>query len=158
MSKNVDRTWAYYISGRNIHLYQLSHDSGDNDASYQIRIPEFEDTIQLVYPKESITSGLMFEGTAFIEPFVTADPNELNAGSNPTLDEATTPDENSHLNLNRMLSLACVDYISACLEDRKGDVAKKEYYMKEFYSKLADSESNKRRSLMTSVVNPFALR
>ncbi len=158
MSKNVDRTWAYYISGRNIHLYQLSHDSGDKDASYQIRIPEFEDSIQLVYPKETITSGLMFEGTAFIEPFVTADPNELNAGSNPSLTEATTPDENSHLNLNRMLSLACVDYVQANLEDRKGDVAKKEYYMKEFYGKLADSESNKRRSLMTSVVNPFALR
>ena len=79
MSKNVDKTWAYYISGRNIHLYQLSHDSGDNDASYQIRIPEFEDSVKLVYPKETISNGLMFEGTAFIEPFVTADPNELRA-------------------------------------------------------------------------------
>jgi hypothetical protein len=158
MSKNVDETWAFYISGRNIHLYQLTTESSDGNGGYQVRLPEFEEHTTLKYPSETIASGLMFEGTAFIEPFVNNDPNELNNGANPTLTEEATPNEDSHLNLNRMLSLACVDYISANLEDRKGDVAKKEYYMKEFYSKLADGESNKRRSVMTSVVNPFALR
>ena len=100
----------------------------------------------------------MFEGTAFIEPFVDKDPNELQGGNQPTLTEVTAPEESSHLNCNRMLSLACVDYVKAMLEDRKGDVAKKEYYMKEFFGKLADSESNKRRNIMTFPVNPYSLR
>ena len=158
MSKNVEKTWAYYISGRNIQLYQLSYDSGDEDATYQIRIPEFEDQTRLIYPDETIASGLMFEGTAFIEPFVDKDPNELQGGNQPTLTEVVSPDEKSHVNCNRMLSLARVDYVKSMLEDRKGDVAKKEYYMKEFFSKLADSESNKRRNIMTFPVNPYSLR
>ena len=100
----------------------------------------------------------MFEGTAFIAPFVDNEPNELAGGAQPTLLEVTAPTEVSHLNLNRMLSLACVDYVKGMLAERANDINKKEYFMKEFFSKLADSESNKRRNIVVQAVNPFALR
>ena len=159
MSKNTDKTFAYYLAGRNIHLYEVAYHGSSEDAEYQVRIPEFDEELKLIYPDEDIPNGLMFEGTAFIEPFVDVEPNELtNSGQMPTTTEVANPDETSHVNLNRMLSLACVDYVMAMLEDRKGDVGKKEYYMKEFFSKLADSESNKRRNIMTFPVTPFALR
>ena len=41
----------------------------------------------------------------------------------------SSADETSHMNLNRMLSLACVDYLKAMLADRDGDIERKEYYM-----------------------------
>ncbi len=158
MSKNVENTWAYYINGRNIQLYQLSVQGANEDATYQIRVPEFDDQMSLIYPDETISAGLMFEGTAFIEPFVNNEPNELAGGNQPTLTEVANPTEVSHINMNRMLSLACVDYIKGMLAERAGDINKKEYFMKEFFSKLADSESNKRRNIVAQAVNPFALR
>ena len=160
MSRNVDKTYAFYISGRQIQLYEVSY-TGAADKTGKIRIPEFSSEAHLIYPDETISAGLMFQGTAFIEPFVDVEPNELTSlGAMPVTTEVPNGDidETSHINLNRMLSLACVDYIQAMLEDRKGDVGKKEYYIKEFYSKLADSESNKRRNIMTFPVTPYALR
>jgi len=157
MSKNVENSWAFYISGRQIQLYQVAYSS--SAAEGVIRVPEFSSEAKLIYPNETIAEGLMFQGTAFIEPFVDIEPNELTgAGAMPVTTEVADPDETSHVNLNRMLTLACVDYVQAMLEDRKGDIAKKEYYIKEFYSKLADSESNKRRNIMTFPVSPYALR
>ena len=67
-------------------------------------------------------------------------------------------DESSHLNLNRMLSLACVDYLKAMIADREGDIDKKEYYMKEFWGKIGDNESNKRKISMSFPSAPYALR
>ena len=67
-------------------------------------------------------------------------------------------DESSHLNLNRMLSLACVDYLKAMIADRQGDIDKKEYYMKEFWGKIGDNESNKRKISMSFPSAPYALR
>ena len=86
----------------------------------------------------------MFEGTAFIEAFVDNDPNALNGGAQPTLTEQASPDEDDHVNLNRMLSLAVVDYVRAMLHEENGDIERKEYYLKQFYKKLGDNESNKR--------------
>ena len=158
MSKNVEKSYAFYISGREIQLYEVSY-TGSADKQGKIRVPEFSSEAHLIYPDETIDEGLMFQGTAFIEPFVDTEPNELTSqGAMPVTNEVDDPDETSHVNLNRMLSLACVDYIMAMLEDRKGDVGKKEYYIKEFFSKLADSESNKRRNIMTFPVTPYALR
>ena len=57
-----------------------------------------------------------------------------------------------------MLSLAVVDYCKAMLSDRRGEIDKKEYYMKQFYSKLADNESNKRIISSAFPVSPFAVR
>ena len=70
----------------------------------------------------------------------------------------SSADETSHLNLNRMLSLACVDYLKAMLADREGDIDRKEYYMREFWGKVGDNESNKRKISMSFPSSPHALR
>tara|TARA_R100000656_G_scaffold50419_1_gene40453 strand:- start:556 stop:1269 length:714 start_codon:yes stop_codon:yes gene_type:complete len=72
--------------------------------------------------------------------------------------EDESPDETNHVNLNKMLSLAVVDYIKAQLFDLKGDLERKEYYMKEFWKKVGDNESNKRRISLTFPTSPFAVR
>jgi len=71
--------------------------------------------------------------------------------------EATSPTEASHLNFNRMLSLACVDFVKAMMGDSSGDIQKKEYYMKEFWKKVGDNNSNKRNVSMTHPVSNYAL-
>ena len=72
--------------------------------------------------------------------------------------EDASPSETSHANLNRMLSLACVDYLKAMIADKRGDIQLKEYYMKEFWKKVGDNESNKRKISMTYPVSPYAVR
>ena len=72
--------------------------------------------------------------------------------------EDSSPSESSHVNLNRMLSLACVDYVKAMIADLTGDIQKKEYYMREFWKKIGDNASNKRKIFMTFPVSPFAVR
>lgn len=144
MSFDTNRTWVYKLEGRNIHLYQyLDGTLTDTVANYRIKLPSSYYGKQLIYPDEDITNGLRFEGTAFIEPFVGVDPNELDGNDNPTL-TGETASETSHVNLSRMLSLAVVDYVKAQLADRSGDIEKKEYYMREFWKKAGDNESNKR--------------
>ena len=72
--------------------------------------------------------------------------------------EDSSPDETSHANLNRMLSLAVVDYLKAMSFEMAGDIERKEYYIKEFYGKLGDNESNKRKISMSFPIGPFAVR
>ena len=72
--------------------------------------------------------------------------------------EDTSPDFSSHINLNKMLSLAAVDYCKAMVAEMSGEIDKKEYFMKEFFSKLGDNESNKRKLSMTFPSSPFAVR
>ena len=72
--------------------------------------------------------------------------------------EATSPTESSHINLNRMLSLACVDYVKAMLSDNLGDIEKKEYYMKEFWKKIGDNDSNRRKIVMSYPMGTYAVR
>jgi hypothetical protein len=55
-----------------------------------------------------------------------------------------TADESAHVNLNRMLSLAVVDFMKAMQKELQGDIQGKEYYMREFWKKVADDQSNKR--------------
>ena len=130
MSFDTNRTWIYQVVGKNIHLYQYVQTANtDTVAGYRIRLPNDYYGNQLIYPDESITNGLMYEGTAFIEPFVSNDPNELDGNDNPTLTNQASPDEADHVNLSRMLSLAVVDYIKAMLADLSGEIEKKEYYM-----------------------------
>ena len=71
--------------------------------------------------------------------------------------EDSSPSETSHVNLSRMLSLACVDYIKAMLSDLSGEVQLKEYYMKEFWKKIGDSESNKRKVLMSFPTRSYSV-
>ena len=72
--------------------------------------------------------------------------------------EDTSPSSSSHINLNKMLSLAVVDYCKAMMGDRNGQIDKKEYFMKEFYGKLADNESNKRIISVASPISAFAVK
>ena len=72
--------------------------------------------------------------------------------------EDTSPSSSSHINLNKMLSLAVVDYCKAMMAERNGEIDKKEYFMKEFYSKLADNESNKRIISVASPISAFAVK
>ena len=72
--------------------------------------------------------------------------------------EDTSPDATSHINLNKMLSLAVVDYLKAMNFESAGDIERKEYYMKEFFGKLGDNESNKRNISVTFPSGPFAIR
>ena len=72
--------------------------------------------------------------------------------------EVASPDSTSHINLNKMLSLAVVDYCKAMMAERNGEIDKKEYFMKEFYGKLADNESNKRIISVASPISAFAVK
>ena len=158
MSFDTHRTWFYEVVGRNIHLWQwVDTAATDTVGSYRVKLPAEYYGKQLIYPDESITAGLRFEGTAFIEPFVDVDPNELDSNANPEL-TGETAEEGSHVNLSRMLSLAVVDYVKAMVSDMKGDVERKEYYMREFWKKVADNESNKRIVSVNFPTSPFAVR
>ena len=72
--------------------------------------------------------------------------------------KVASPDSTSHINLNKMLSLAVVDYCKAMIAERNGEIDKKEYFMKEFYGKLADNESNKRIISVASTISAFAVK
>ena len=72
--------------------------------------------------------------------------------------EDSSPDETSHINLNKMLSLACVDYVKAMLADSQGDIQKKEYYMREFWKKVGDNDSNRRKIVMSFPMGSYAVR
>jgi hypothetical protein len=74
------------------------------------------------------------------------------------VDDSTSPSSTSHINLNKMLSLAVLDYCKAMLSEQNGEIDKKEYFMKEFFSKLGDNESNKRNISVSFPSGPFAIR
>ena len=159
MSFDTNRTWIYHVVGKNIHLYQYVQTANtDTIDGYRIRLPNDYYGNQLIYPDETITNGLMYEGTGFIEAFVSVDPNELDGNDNPTLTSQTSPDEADHVNLSRMLSLAVVDYIKAMLADLGGEIEKKEYYMREFWKKVGDDQSNKRKVSVSFPIGIFAVR
>jgi len=159
MSKDTHKTWVYQVVGRNIELWEITKGGTlDTLGDFKIRMPHDSFGSQLVYPTETIASGLMFEGTAYIEPFVEEDPNELTSTSaNPELTEALSPDEDSHVNVNRMFSLAIVDYIKAMWHDKKGNLQMKEYYMREFWKKAGDAQSNKFGVFVSAPTSPFAV-
>jgi len=72
--------------------------------------------------------------------------------------EVEDPLSTSHINLNKMLSLSVLDYCKGMLSERNGEIDKKEYYMKEFFGKLGDNESNKRNISVSFPSGPFAVR
>ena len=159
MSYDTERTFLYYLHGRDIHLYQLIGSARtDTLAGYRIRLPDEYVGNQLSYPQESITDGLMFEGTAFIKPFITLDPNELTGDDNPDFIADESPSEDSHVNLSRMLSLAVVDYVKSQKAVVAGNFEVKEYFVKEFWKKVGDNESNKRKSVISFTHQPFAVK
>jgi hypothetical protein len=151
MSYDTDRTYVYIYSGKKIRLYKIVRSSGriiDNQGRVTGGLLD-----EIIYPDESITNGLRIEFTKIVEPFVVEDPETTSS-----LTEDTSPSESSHLNLNRVLSLAVVCYVKAQLAERMGNMQLKEYYMKEFYKKVADNESNKNKVFMASPIKTFAVK
>lgn len=134
MSFDVNLYWVYKIKGRKLRLYKYSGD-------------------ELIYPDETITNGLRIEYRKLDKPFVTADPVTTSS-----LSEDGSPSETSHVNLNRMKSLAIVDYLKAMKYEMSGDMELKEYYIKEFWTKLANDQSNKKNVTMAFPVGSYALR
>ena len=57
-----------------------------------------------------------------------------------------------------MLSLAVVDYVKAMQSELQGDVQGKEYYMREFWKKVADDQSNKRKISISFPISAYAVR
>jgi len=160
MSRDTQKNWVYSIVGRNVELWEVSGQGNvASTGTDRVKPISSEASKKLVYPTETIVNGLMFEGTAFIEPFIDVDPNELDENSsNPTVSPVATPDESSHMNLNRMFSLAVVDYIKAMWSDKQGDIQKKEYYMREFWRKAADAQSNKFGVFMCAPSSVYSIR
>lgn len=72
--------------------------------------------------------------------------------------EVASPTSATYINLNKMLSLAVLDYCKAMMAENSGEFDKKEYFMKEFFSKLGDNESNKRNISVTFPTGPFAVK
>jgi len=153
MSYDTNRTYAYMQQGKQLRLYKIVRTSG-RIVDNQGRVTG-GDRDAIIYPDEAITDGLRIEYTALEKVFVSEDP-EITANS--SLTEVTSPSESSYLNLNRVLSLAVVCFVKAQLAERMGDLQLKEYYMRDFYKKVADNESNKNKMFIASPINTFAIK
>ena len=150
MSFQTNKTFTYYLQGKVIEIYRIttSVDGTVTDYySHKIIAPTSGGTSGIQYPDETITNGIRVEYTALVEPFIDKDPESFSKSADGGVDggfvEVTSPSETSHVNLNRMLSLAIVDYLRAMFAERDGDLERKEYYMRMFYKKISDNESNK---------------
>ena len=160
MSQDVDRDYFWRTRGNTLEILKLKRGGAaiKNDGTLNPNRDE------LIYPDESVDNGIRVEYTAFVNPFVNNDPNVLSSDSsetswsNPTLTEVTSPTESTHVNLNRLLSMAVVSYLQAMVSEIKGDLQSKEYYMREFWKRVSDAKSNKRMVSMAFPTSPFAVR
>jgi len=144
MSYAVDKYWFYKKKGRKLYLFKMLRGNTSVPTS-EGRLSADDTTI--IYPNEDIINGLRIEYTAFDKPFVTEDPETVAAAS---LVEDASPKETSHVNLNRMLSLSCVEFIKGMVAERSDNIEAKEYYMRQFYKKLSDNASNDRKMFLSS--------
>tara|TARA_R100000656_G_scaffold36081_1_gene30856 strand:- start:136 stop:594 length:459 start_codon:yes stop_codon:yes gene_type:complete len=152
MSYDTNKNYYYKRHGRILRLYKFKKNSlGPVDTEGRVN----SSSSDFNYPDENITLGLRVEYTALTKPFVVEDPETT---SDLSLTETTSPTESSHVNLNRVLSLAVVEYLKAQMAERQGDVAAKEYFMKQFFNKLADNESNKNNVFVAIPTQPYAVR
>jgi hypothetical protein len=146
MSYQANKSFAYYHQGKIVEIYRITSRIDGEIATldgYKMVIPSSSTTSGTVYPDETIANGIRIEYTALIKPFVVQDPESTAYAS---LTEVTSPTELSHLNLNRILSLAIVDYLRAMMAEREGDLEQKEYYMRNFHKKVSKNESNKNKT------------
>ena len=159
MSYDTNNTWVYQIRGKILHLYQyMSGANSDVLAGYRIALPHSYYGNKLIYPNETIVNGLRYEGTSFLKIFVDKDPNELESGSNPSLTNEANPDEESHINLSRMLSLSVIDYIKSQVAEASGNMELKEYFMKSFWKKVGDHESNKSKTFISYTSSVYGIK
>ena len=160
MSYDTHKNWFYKRHGKVIRLYRLrktSHRVVDSEGRVS---PSGSD--ELIYPDESISGGLRVEYTALVKPFIDKDPDSTlesaDDGDDGGYVEVASPKETTHVNLNRVLSLAVVEYVKAQFEERKGDIKAKEYFMNQFFNKLADNESNRNDVFVAGTMRPFAVK
>ena len=145
MSYRTNKTFAYYHQGKVIEIYRITTGIDgviDTLAGYKMVVPGSSGTSGLAYPDETITNGIRVEYTALVKPFVQQDPESTAYSS---LTEVTSPGELTHVNLNRILSLAIVDYVKAMMAERDGNLEQKEYYLRNFHKKVSDNNSNKKK-------------
>jgi len=115
--------------------------SASNDGDYT---STNEDDNTLTFPSSTFTAESAGESiTVYQIPKVVAD---------------SSVSESSHVNLNRLLSLAIIDYIKAQVALQEGNVQLKEYFMRDFYKKIADDQSNRRKISITFPISNFAVR
>ena len=144
MSYDTERTFLYYLHGRDIHLYQLIG-SASNDADYTIDSFSGGGNSNMVVSGSTLTDENTGESiTIYQIPKTVDDDGDLT--------------EASHVNLNRMLSLAVVDYVKSQKAEVAGNFEVKEYFVKEFWKKVGDNESNKRKSVISFTHQPFAVK
>ena len=116
--------------------------SASNDADYTIDSFSGSNNVNMIVSGSTLT-----DETAGERISITQIPKE-----------DSSPSVTSHINLNKMLNLAVIDYCKAMLAERNGEIDKKEYFMKEFFSKLGDNESNKRNISVAFPAGPFAVK
>ena len=153
MSYDTHRNYAYIQQGKQLRLYRILRSAGrvvNNQGRTSGGIAD-----DIIYPDEAITNGLRIEYTAIEKAFVDEDPETI---ANASLSEQTSPTEATHVNLNRMLSMAVVCYVKASLAEKMGDIQAKEYYMREFHKKVADNESNKNKVFIAGTIGTFAIK
>ena len=153
MSYDTNRTYAYIQHGKQLRLYKIVRSSG-RMVDNQGRVSG-GNLDEIIYPDEAITNGLRIEYTSIEKPFVDEDPETT---ANASLTEQTSPSEATHVNLNRMLSMAVVCYVKAQIAEKMGNIDVKEYYMREFWKKVGDNESNKRKISMSYPIPQFSVR
>ena len=158
MSYDTNKTWYYQLLGRDLQLYQYVQSANtDTVAGYRIKLPLDYYANQLIYPNEDITDGLRIEYTKVSEPFVDKDP-ETTVDSGLTEVTGASITESSHINLNKVLSLAVVSYVKAKVAERQQDLQGKEYYMREFWKRVADNKSNMKRVHIVQTQPVFNLK
>jgi hypothetical protein len=57
-----------------------------------------------------------------------------------------------------MLSLAVVDYLKSQKAEMQGDLEKKEYFIKQFWKKVGDNESNKTKTSISYTSSAYAVK
>jgi len=156
------------------HLIKLRvRGSASNDGDYHINTTDVNHgagriiTIDTGSTSTSLTSETA-GNLVTIEQLPSTDHNDgvgpiISRTFDPTMDKNGNalfdiPQEDNYINLPRGLCLAVVDYCKAMQAEDRGDIDKKEYFMKEFYKKIGDNESNKRKVSMSFPASPFAVK
>jgi len=141
MSVANSRNYMYNLKGRKIQLYKLQ-DSFGSALNFPDQLGRFGENVSgIIYPDTSITNGLKYEYTRLpADLFVDEDPLTT---AQADLTSNASPDETTYLNLPRMLELAVVDYVQAMYAGKQQNLELKEYYMREFWKKVANYESNR---------------
>jgi hypothetical protein len=167
MSYDTGRNWFYKIVGDIVQIYE-KRASAKISPDTTGKIVSLDDS-SVIYPSESIPNGLRIEYTGLKDAnglgvFVDKDPSSLSTDTdedtwvNQALVNVSSPSESSHINLNSTLSLAVVDYVKAKSFERSGDIERKEYYMREFYKKLSDNESNNKNIAISMPQGIYSVR